>query len=330
MDAGPLHYATYFDRHYLSRGLALYRSLERHSPQFVLWVLCLDEDTRRTLARLQLVHVELIPLADLEQEDRGLAAVKGTRRAVEYYWTCGPAFLLHLLEFQPQIQLLTYLDADLFFFGDPTPIYDELADGSILLIENRWSPCVPDLTKQKGNYGVGLLVFRRTATGLACLQRWREQCLDWCCDRVEPTRFGDQKYLDDWPGRFEGVTLLQHKGANLGPWRVGNYRFSYRSGQVLVDDDPLLCYHFNRLRVITHWLYEPNLWQFGHGLESTIKRHVYAPYARELRKAGGLIRASGGQVDAVDTLRFERNLLHLLARMARHRSFLIVTDALVL
>jgi hypothetical protein len=330
MDSVPLHYATYFDRHYLRRGLALYHSLVRHSPPFVLWVLCLDEETRRTLEWLQLEHVELIPLADLEREDRGLAARRETRQLFEYYWTCGPAFLLYLFQRESTIQLLTYLDADLFFFDDPTPIYDELADGSILLIEHRWSPSVPELTMQKGIYNVGLLVFRRTTAGLACLRSWREQCIDWCFDRVESDRFGDQKYLDDWPGQFEGVTVLRHRGAGLAPWNVGHRRYCYEQGRVKVDGDPLVFYHFNRLRVITQWLYEPNLWQFGQKLEPTFKRRVYGPYVLELRRASKAIRAAGGDVDPVDTLRFDRNILFLLTRMARHRSLLIATDAFVL
>jgi hypothetical protein len=332
MDPGPLHYATYFDRHYLSRGLALHRSLVRHSPAFVLWVLCLDDETSRTLERLRLDHVELVPLADLERDDGGLAAARGTRQLFEYYWTCGPAFLLYLLRHQSQIQLVAYLDADLFFFGDPTPIYAELGDGSILLIEHRRPPSAPNINqnKQKGIYNVGLLVFRRSPASLACLERWREQCIDWCYDRVEPTRFGDQKYLDDWPERYEGVAVLRHRGAGLAPWNVGAYRYRRERGRVLVDGDPLIFYHFNRLRVITQWLYEPTVWLHGHGLEPTVKRHVYGPYIGELRRATRSIRAAGGEVDAVDTLRSHRNIPRLLAGMARHRSFVIVTDRVML
>ena len=329
MDPGPLHYATYFDRHYLGRGLALYQSLIRHSPPFVLWILCLDEDTRRTLASLGLEHVELIPLADLERDDPGLAAVRETRKPFEYYWTCGPAFLLYLFRHQAEIRLLAYMDADLFFFGDPTPIYDELADNSILLIEQRMSASVPELTKQKGIYNVGLLAFRRTTSSLACLQRWREQCIEWCYDRVEPLRFGDQKYLDDWPERFEGVAILRNRGSALGPWNVGSYRLRFVGGSVSVDGVPLIFYHFNRLRVITNWLYEPNLWQFGQGLEPTVKRYIYGAYARGLRDARKSIRAAGEDVDAVDNLRLEQKVFRLLANMVRHQSFLIATETFI-
>jgi hypothetical protein len=234
-----LHYATYFDRHYLSRGLTLYRSLARHSPPFVLWVLCLDEETHRTLSNLGLEQVELVRLAELEQADPALLAAKPGRQVVEYYWTCGPAFLVYLLEQHPPIDMLTYLDADLFFFGDPTPIYDELGDGSILLIEHRYSPSMQALYAHRGLYNVGLLVFRGTAVGLACLRRWREQCIDWCFHREEPNRFADQKYLEEWPGRYEGVAVLCHRGAGLAPWNLANYCLSHDRRRVLVDGEPL-------------------------------------------------------------------------------------------
>jgi hypothetical protein len=331
MRTGRLQYATYFDRHYLTRGLALYRSLVRHSPPFVLRVLCLDDETYQTLSSLRLEHISLTRLADLEGADPALLEAKPTRQPVEYYWTCGPAFLLHLFEQHPQIESLTYLDADLFFFGDPALICDEIGAGSVLLIDHRFAPSVPDITRQKGNYNVGLLVFRRTSEALACLRGWRAQCLDWCFDRVEPTRFGDQKYLDDWPSSYEGVVVLQHKGAGLARWNLANYRLHEARGQLLVDEDPLIFYHFSHLRVITRWLYDPwGLRRWHAGLDPIVKRQVYVPYARELRASSALIRSVGGKVPSIDNVRWSRNKLLLLADMLRHRSFLVVTDTIAL
>jgi hypothetical protein len=139
MGRGRLHYATYFDRHYLTRGLALYRSLARHSPPFILWILCLDEETHRTLTRLRPENVELVRLADLERADPALLAAKPGRSPVEYYWTCTAPWLLHLLERHPGLDGVTYLDADLYFFGDLTPLHDELGGQSILLVGHRYA-----------------------------------------------------------------------------------------------------------------------------------------------------------------------------------------------
>ena len=172
------------------------------------------------LSHLGLEHAVLIPIAELERADPELPAVKSGRLPVEYYWTCGPAFLCHVFERNAQVQMLTYLDADLFFFSDPTPIYDELGAGSILIVESRRAPSYPDLVPHLGRYNVGMIVFRSTASGLSCLRRWRQQCLEWCFDLFEQNRFGDQAYLNEWPERFDGVRILQHPGGGVGPANV--------------------------------------------------------------------------------------------------------------
>jgi hypothetical protein len=324
----PRHFATYFDRHFLTRGLALYGSLARHCPPFTLWILCLDDETERTLSALQLAHVKLVPLAELEQGDRALLAAKPTRDTVEYYFTTGPAFLVYLLAQYPALEMLTYLDADLFFFGDPTPIYDELGDGSILVMDHRYSPAMNALYGYRGIFNVGFLTFRRTADGQACLARWREQCIDWCYFREEPDRWADQKYLEAWPAAYDGVVIARHQGAGLAPWNVGNYELRYEDAHLLVDGVPAIFYHFNRFRVITRWLYDPGLWRYRLRMPPLAREHLYIPYARELRIAGQLIRAAGGKVPAVDHLRYGRNRLASIGRMARHLSFLAVTDSL--
>ena len=61
-----------------------------------------------------------------------------------------------------------------------------------------------------------------------------------------------------------------------------------------------------------------------------VKRRVYVPYVRELRAAARLIRAAGARVDSVDNLLYGRNKCVSLARMVRHRSFLVVTDSFTL
>ena len=85
----PYDFCTYFDRNYLTRGLALYESLrEQCRRPFTLWTLCFDDESYGILDRLALKGMRLIPLADFEAGDTELAAARDNRSAVEYYWTC--------------------------------------------------------------------------------------------------------------------------------------------------------------------------------------------------------------------------------------------------
>lgn len=274
-------FCTYFDQHYLTRGLALYRSLERHCARFRLWVLCLDQTTFDVLSALELPGVVLIRLSDFEQGDEALLQAKQNRTLVEYYFTCTPSLVLYVFRHWPEVDSIVYLDADLWFFADPSPVYEEVRDHSIAIIPHRFPPRLRVLEKH-GIYNVGWLWFRRDTTALACLNWWRERCLEWCYDRVEPGRFADQKYLDDWPQRFDRVVVVQHKGANLAPWNLSNYCLRYDGSQVVVDCDKLLFYHFHGLKRRCPWLYDTGLGNYKTALSSTVRERIYVPYIREI------------------------------------------------
>lgn len=279
------YFCTYFDSNYLIKGLTLYRSLIRYAMPFRLWILCFDDLAYEVLQKLALPEVVPIPLRGFEEGDKELLQAKDNRSRIEYYFTCTPSLPLYILRNHPEVDVISYLDADLFFFSDPSPIYEELGDGSVLIIGHRFPPRLRHL-EVYGIYNVGLLSFRRDDVGLECLHWWRSRCLEWCYDRAEGGRFADQKYLDDWPTRFPGVVVLQHKGAGLAPWNVENYSLSLQDGQVLVDAQPLLFFHFHGLKQIRRWLYDPNLARYGVHADYVLKQHIYTPYIRELQEVG--------------------------------------------
>jgi hypothetical protein len=134
----------------------------------------------------------------------------------------------------------------------------------------------------RGKYNVGWLSFRRDDQGLAALKWWRERCLEWCYDRPEAGRMADQMYLDDWPDRFSGVLVLQHKGANLAPWNLGGYWLYWRHNQVYVEEDPLIFFHFHGLKQVGPWLYVTNLASFHLNLSPFLRTHLFGPYIQAL------------------------------------------------
>jgi hypothetical protein len=284
-------FCTFFDSHFLIRGLALYESLRRHCASFTLFVLCMDRTCYDILRGMGLPGMVLIALEDFEKGDDSLLGAKENRSRVEYYFTCTPSLPLYILRHFSSLKQITYLDADLFFFANPSPVYEEIGHHSIALIPHRFSEGLRRM-EERGIYNVGFLFFRRDSDGLAFLEWWRNKCLEWCFDRVEGDRFADQKYLDRVPDLFHGVTIINHKGANLAPWNVGNHRIRCNHQSVWVDDQPLIFYHFHGFRPITRWLYDPNLTVYKTSLTEEIKRGIYQPYVETLSSL-----SSGFQLD---------------------------------
>ena len=284
-----MHYdfCTLFDRNYLFRGLALHESLLLHVDDFTLWVLCMDDVAYGVLERMRLPRVELISLAQFENE--GLLHAKETRTAVEYCWTCTPSLPLYLLDHVPDIEIITYLDADLFFFSDPAAAYAEMDGQSIGIHEHRFSPEDAYQAENAGIYNVAFMVFRNDERARACLEWWRDRCNEWCYFRFEDGKMGDQKYLDDWPQRFDGVVVLQHPGIGLAPWNLRSHRIARRGDRLRVGGQPVMFYHFHSLSILGDGdqfiLAHPLFWL---GMRNT--RLLYQPYVASLLRAMAAVR----------------------------------------
>jgi hypothetical protein len=275
-------YCTYFDHNYLSRGLALYHSLQRHAPGSRLWVLCLSEACHQALAALDLPNIVSVRLADFEAADPEVAATRGSRSTIEYYFTCTPAWMLFVLAREADAEWVTYLDGDLFFFESPGIIYQELEDASVAIIPHRYPPKLARLRKF-GTYNVGWVGARNDPDGIAVIKWWREKCIEWCHDYVDGDRFADQGYLNSFPRLFPRVKVIENIGANLAPWNIGNYRIDFRGGQVLIDGaHPLIFFHFQGLRKGLRWFIFNSHRSYRAPFSSVMRDHIYKPYVDEL------------------------------------------------
>lgn len=277
------YFCTYFDQHYLDKGLALYHSLTMHCSPFRLWILCMDEVSYRILASMQLPQVHLITLPDFEKDYSQVQNAKQNRSLIEYYFTCTPFLPLYVMDHEPEVDIVTYLDADLYFFSSIEPVYQELGDGSVLIIGHRFPPILKN-REIFGLYNVGLLSFRRDNNGRACLHWWRDRCIEWCYDRLENGRFADQKYLDEWPDRFAGVVVLQHKGAGLAPWNLANYGYSWKNHELLIDGQPIIVYHFHGIKRMNRWICDTNIIGNKTRLPGMLKKGLYITYLKELNQ----------------------------------------------
>jgi hypothetical protein len=288
-------FCTLFDSNYLFKALAMYDSLEQRCPSFHLTAFCFDEEAERLLARLALPHLSTVSLEELETFDRELQATKDDRTRLEYCCTATPALPLFMFANRPNLDEVTYLDADLYFFADPEPLFTELGGESVLIIPHRFPKHLRH-HEVNGLFNVQFLTFRRDVNGLACLQWWHDRCIEWCYFRLEETRFADQKYLDEWPNLFEGVHILRHKGGGLAPWNVSGYEVRFESDRVMVDTDPLIFFHFHKVRLRTDGRYDSRA--PGYPLPGPVRALVYKPYLGALDEAKRRVRAVDPSFDA--------------------------------
>jgi hypothetical protein len=238
------HFCTLFDSNYLPLGITLHQSLLTHAQPFHLWVLCMDDLAEQQLRQLNLPHLSLISLSQVETPE--LLAVKGGRTRGEYCWTLTPFTFQAVFEQDPNVQRVTYLDADLFFFAEPSKLLAELADDKhVLLTEHAYAPEY-DQTQTSGRFCVQFLTFRRTVEAARVMKWWQERCVEWCFNRVEDGKFGDQKYLDAWTDFFVNeVQIVQQAERTLAPW---NIRFFEQQSQVKLQP---VFYHFHGLKMIS-------------------------------------------------------------------------------
>ena len=273
-------FCTLFDSYFLSKGITLFESLKTHCPDFILYVFAFDTVTENYLKSLNERNLVVIPLKEFE--DQELLNVKPKRSLAEYCWTSTPSTILYVLKTFNEREC-TYLDSDLCFFDNPEILFSELHENdSVIITDHRYTK-VYDKSKLSGKYCVQFMYFKNDERGLKVLQWWRNACLDWCYNRVEDGKFGDQKYLDDWTERFEGIHVLSHLGGGVAPWNVQQYRI-HGNDPILLEEKktkkifPLVFYHFHSVTLYKN----EKIGYDNYFLGKTIKSTIYKFYAKKL------------------------------------------------
>jgi hypothetical protein len=300
----------------------MYESLYKVCPDFRLFVFAFDDSCYQLLCQMVLPQMTVISLKEFEDEQ--LLRIKPSRSKAEYCWTCTPSTLLYCLDYY-RLDHCTYIDADLFFFKSPQVLIDEMGDKDVMITDHRYSPQY-DQTALSGKYCVQFMVFRNTANGRKILLWWRNACLDWCYARKEEGKFGDQKYLDDWTIRFEGVHELTHLGGGIAPWNVQQYELFEKSG-CLLGRELITGEVFDVIFYHVHYLHNYRIkfiqeFYFGHYiLSKQVLRYIYMPYLQELKKQDRLLSSSNAAIDSLGTqtqaIGWIRLLGHLLKNLSK-------------
>ena len=286
------YFCTYCDQGYAARMLCLYQSLKEQDEPFQLLVLCFDAETEAVVATAGDASLVAVPLAEVLVADPAYAAVRGRRSRVEFYFTATPVLVRHCFVLEPAAQVMTYLDADLFFFSPASLVFEQQGNASVGIVPHRFIKPSPR-KHQHGLYNVGWVSFRRDANGMACLEWWRERCLEWCHDRVENGRFADQGYLNEFPTKFAGVCALEHPGINAAPWNIDPTQLACVGGKPWMNGHRILFYHYQGIREIRAGWFDPGVRGYHVPLTPELREYLYLPYLRRLTAMQAHLRHQG-------------------------------------
>lgn len=309
------NFCTLFDKSYLTRGLALHQSLMEQCQNFTLWILCMDEESFCLMGRLNLPNVHVLKLSEVE--DDSLRAVKPNRTPVEYCWMFSSSLPLYLLRRYPGINMMTYLDADLYFYAPLDEIYQEFGENSIMIIPHGFSEKNKFREKTSGIYNVGMMIFRNDSNALECLHWWKERCIEWCFSTYEDGKLGDQLYLNDWPTRFQGVYVLKNQGANIASWNIDRFQFTndhhgiVGRERISKKDSRLVFYHFHGLK-----FYQGSRLKIRSYPVTVYNVLVYKTYMKAMQRAYDVVRPfeptwSFGCVKGLDFFRYIKQTIVL-------------------
>lgn len=265
------HYVTLFDSLFLPQGIALHTSMERHVKDYTLWILCVDDQAHEILSKLNLPNVRLLQLSKLETAD--LLTVKPLRTKGEYCWTLTPFAPRFVFEADVNVTRVTYLDADLWFRKNPAAIFREFESSGkqVLITDHAYAPQY-DQSATSGQYCVQFMTFNRDG-GEIVRKWWEERCVEWCFARFENGKFGDQKYLDDWPERFiNTVHVMQNKEWILAPWSAARYPYGNS-----------ILWHFHDVRVANKSNNIQTVVWYGYLIPKETKNNIYVNYFKDLR-----------------------------------------------
>lgn len=241
------YFCTLFDSNYLIKGLTMIKSLSEFCEDFEFYVLCLDYKTKFILGEINIPNIKCIELFEVENND--LLKVKEERTKAEYCWTLAPNFTWYIMDKFKDINLITYLDADLLFYSSFEPIFKEIGNSSIAIIEHRFAKPYKNL-ESNGRFCVEWNSFRRDKEGMECLNTWRKQCLEWCFYKLEEGKMGDQKYLDEWPTKYNSCHIIKSLGAGIAPWNYSQYEIINKHPEIKINGDNLIFYHFHQFQIL--------------------------------------------------------------------------------
>ncbi len=247
----PTAFCTIITASHLDYALALHFSLLQFEAEAPFYVLITDELPEDKLDWAQLPQFKLLKLSSFNANEQAKAIIEKYREAPDFMrWSLKSVLMLYLLE-DLSFDEVVFLDCDLCFYEELSPIKQQLSRASVLLSPHWRSrdpisdPANFRLNFTDGMYNGGFV--GASQAGIEALKWWRDACLYRCERTREEGLYVDQKYLDIMPAQFQGTQINHHRGCNVANWNLSeNTRTKGENGEILIRGKwPIIFIHYS-------------------------------------------------------------------------------------
>lgn len=264
--AGIIHFVTVCAGNFAPQLFALHMSISRHITDFKLHVICVDDQIRHILEHFKLKNI--IIHSEMDYMDTELEDLKEQRTFGEFCWTITPTSILTVFKSDCSINKVTYVDADCYLMSQPYKLFEFFDNsGKSVLISPHYFDATEDQSHVAGKYCVQWVSVSRA--GLHVIEEWDKKCREWCYNRFEDGKFGDQKYLDYWLKDHSSYVIeVDNPTYMVAPWNINVYAYSNA-----------IMYHFHGVRII-----KKNKFYLGsYVIPYEVKQNLYYDYLVELK-----------------------------------------------
>ena len=271
-----LNFCSYFNHNYIAKFLVMYESLSKFDD-YNFYIIALDSATENFFSENKSIfpNIIVIPESEIRTRYDQLNNAKSNRSLVEYFFTLSPFVPLYIFE-KYNLDKVTYLDCDLYFFSSPKVLIDNTFY-SISVVKQGFKDI------RYGRLNVGFIIYNNDKFTLKILNRWSEQCVEWCYDYIHSGKYADQKYLDEWIEFNDNVKILDCLTCNVAPWNfVENQYFFDNNLLHHKTGKKVIFFHFHGLDLMDNNNFSAGFSTYNKTLSDSMLEKIYKPYVSHL------------------------------------------------
>ncbi|CAN1484221.1 hypothetical protein MCERE3_00033 [Candidatus Nanopelagicaceae bacterium] len=250
----PSFFFTYFNAKFLIQGTVAINSFLAQNPGAIGYIYSDEQLVVDALqSRFQNENISVINLLGIPRIAKEMDEMRQDRSSIELLISLKPFLFLETLNEIPVGAILTYIDADLFFYRSLKPMLSAMNSVDILLTQHIFPDSMSESVKY-GQINAGLISVRKSKAAEEVLTDWAAKCRQWCLLRLEDNKYADQLYLDAYLD-YSIVKSIADPGINNGMYyfKVPR-RLSAISHKPIIDGSELVCFHFHGIRVTKNFV----------------------------------------------------------------------------